>query len=126
MVFTVTIPQHCSDKIQSLDVGIFRSTKGSYNDELHKWMCNHPEKTVSIYDIVELFGVDFYRNMTPSNICSVFKATVIFPLNPDVFAEELYLCSLVTNHPYPPELEEDEPADDVVKAVAARRGGRLA
>lgn len=70
-----------------------------------KWTsgCNHPEKTVTIYDVVELFGTAVYGSMTPSNIWAAFKPAGIFPFNLDVFAEELYLCSLIKNRPNPRE-----------------------
>lgn len=111
-VYVVTIPPHCSDKIQPLDIAVYRSTKSFYNAEMDKWMCNHPGKTITIYEVAELFGAAFYRSMTPSNICSAFKTAGIFPFNPDVFAEELYLCSQVTDRPNPLEVEVDEPVDE--------------
>lgn len=96
-VYLVTLPPHCSDKMQPLDVAVYRSLKGSYNSEADKWLSNHPGKTITIYDVAEIFGIAFYRSMTPSNITSGFKATGIYPFNRDVFSEELYLCSLVTD-----------------------------
>lgn len=109
-VYIVTLPPHCSDKMQPLDIAVYRSTKSYYNAELDKWMSNHPGKTVTIYEIAELFREAFYRSMTASNICSGFRTAGIVPHNPDVFAEELYLCSLVTDRPNP--LEEDPKNSD--------------
>lgn len=61
---------------------------------------------------MELFGAAFIRSMTPSNICFGFKAAGIYPFNCDVFSEELYLCSLVTDHPKPVEMEKNESIND--------------
>lgn len=71
-------------------------------------MCNHSGKNVTTYEVAELFSAAFYRSMTPSNICSAG----IFPFNSDVFAEELYLCSLVTDRPNPLEKKKYELIDE--------------
>lgn len=100
-VHVVTIPPHCSDKMQPLDVAVYGSTKSAYNGAVDAWLTNHPGKTVSIYDVAELFNIAFQRSMTPSNIQSGFRTPGIFPFNREVFAEELFLCSFVTDRPEP-------------------------
>lgn len=35
-VYIVTIPPHCSDKIQPLDIAVYRSMKSFYNAEMDK------------------------------------------------------------------------------------------
>lgn len=78
-VSIVTVPPHCSDRLQPLDVGIYKALKSAYNRALDSWMLSHPGQTVGIYDIAALFNEAFIRLMTPANITSAFKCTGIFP-----------------------------------------------
>ena len=57
-------------------------------------------KTISIYEVAHLFGIsyDSYA-FTPRNIKKGFIATGIWPLNRNMFPDEDFLCSEVTNRP---------------------------
>jgi len=55
-VVVVTIPPHTSRKLQPLDVCLYGPFKRLYNREIDSWLVSHPVKTVSIYDIAEIFG----------------------------------------------------------------------
>ncbi|KAJ8953441.1 hypothetical protein NQ318_023560 [Aromia moschata] len=81
-VILLTLPPHCSHKLQPLDVIIYGPFKGYYNTAADKWMLNHPGMTISIYEIAEL---DFLK-------------TRIYPSNRDIFAEEDFMCSSVTEN----------------------------
>ena len=54
-------------------------------------------RTISIYDLGSLTGQAFNLAMTPQNILSGFQSSGIYPLNPDVFTEQDYLPSDVTD-----------------------------
>lgn len=77
-VHIITIPPHCSDKMQPLDICVYRSTKSAYNTAVDDWLTNHPGRTVSIYEVGGIFNTAFERSMTPSNIQSGFQTSGIF------------------------------------------------
>lgn len=60
---------------------------------------SNPGKTISIYDIPSILKDALPDAITPRNIQAGFRACGISPFNPDVFGEEEFLCSEVTNRP---------------------------
>ncbi|KAJ8909638.1 hypothetical protein NQ315_015330 [Exocentrus adspersus] len=92
-VTVLTLPPHCSHKLQPLDVSICFSFKSFYNSAVDAWMIKNRGGTVTIYEIGEFVSVAHDRAMTPQNIKSGFKKTGIFPFNDRVFSDEDFLPS---------------------------------
>ena len=97
----ITFPPHCSHKLQPLDRSIYGPLKRFYNDSCSRWMLNNPGRTISIHDIGGLLGDSHPKAFTPINIQSGFRVSGIYPFNPDVFGEDDFLPSLVTDRPDP-------------------------
>ncbi len=68
-------------------------------------------ETVSIYEVAELVKQAFMSAMTPTNITSGFRATGIYPYNRDIFPDEDYPPSMVTDRPNPEEPSTSAAAD---------------
>lgn len=98
-VTILTLPPHCSHKLQPLDVSVFFSFKNFYNSEIDNWMIRHPGQTLSIYDIAACVSVAFDRAMRPENIKSGFKKCGIFPFDDQIFTDDDFLTSFVTDRP---------------------------
>lgn len=98
-VTILTFPPHCSHKLQPLDVGVYFSFKSHYNSAVSSWLVNHPGTPFTIYDIAGCVNVAFQRSMTKSNIGSGFRKTGIFPYDKNVFTDDDYLPSSVTDRP---------------------------
>lgn len=64
-------------------------------------MALHPGKLISIYEVAQLVGEEWPRAKTPLNISSGFRVSGISPLNRNIFAEEEFLTSAVTERPAP-------------------------
>lgn len=97
----LTLPPHTSAKLQPLDVGIFGPFKTYYNAAIDSWLLRNPGRPVSIYEVGELVGVAFLKAMTPTNITNAFRKCGIFPFDRNVFVEEDFMPSLVTDRPCP-------------------------
>ncbi len=112
-VTIVTIPPHCSGRLQPLDVSVHKPLKNAYNQEMDAWMLQHPGRTVTIYEIAGLFGSAFIRAMTPRNIMSGFSASGIWPFNRNIFTDLDFMSSSVTDRPSPitPAESMTEPAN---------------
>lgn len=80
-------------------MSVFAPFKGYYNRTIDSWLASNPGETISIYEIAELFGQAFVLALTLKNIQQGFKKSGIYPLNPDVFTDDNYLGSSVTDHP---------------------------
>lgn len=100
-VIIVTLPPHCSNKLQPLDVSVYRSLKIFYYRAIDGWMLAHPGVPLTIHDVAPLFNEAFLQAFTPHNITKGFSSCGIFPFNRNIFQEEDFLCSTVTDRPLP-------------------------
>ena len=105
-VIMLTLPPHTSHRLQPLDKTVYGPLKTYYSRAMDGWMRSHPGRTVTISEIPELVNQAFLSAMSPTNITSGFRATGIFPFNRDIFPEEDYAPSMVTDRANP----EDEPS----------------
>lgn len=96
-VIILTLPPHCSHRMQPLDVGCYGPFKTYYNKAADIWMINNPGATLTIYDIPFLVKAAYPKSFSPSNILNSFKKTGIWPYNPDSFTDRDFLCSYVTD-----------------------------
>lgn len=100
-IHIITLPPHTSNKTQPLDRSIFGPMKTHFNRLSDSWMLQNVGKTISIYQLAQLGGTAFVRAATPENICSGFRASGIWPLNPEAFDNIDYLPSSITDRPNP-------------------------
>ena len=81
-VVPLTLPPHCSHKLQPLDRSVFGPLKKFYNSACDSWLKTHPNTPMTIYDISESLGIAYTRAFTSQNIQNGFKAAGIFLYNP--------------------------------------------
>lgn len=96
-VTVLVLPPHCSNKLQPLDVAFMAPFKTFYADALEKFMRKKPGHVVTQYDIAELLNLAFIKACTTETAVSGFRKTGIVPLNPDIFTDEDFEPSEVTN-----------------------------
>ncbi|XP_060801031.1 uncharacterized protein LOC132901895 [Amyelois transitella] len=103
-VIMLCLPPHCTHRMQPTDVSFFGPLQAYYDREMATWMKNHPGRTVGLYQVAQIFGRAYENAASVKNITSGFGKTGIFPFNPNIFPEEMYLPSEVTEN----ELNNDE------------------
>ena len=113
-VVVLSFPPHCSHRLQPLDVSIFGPFKKYYNSALKGWLTDNAGRPVQIYNIPSFVRTAYPKAMTPENIVSGFRATGIFPHNRNIFTDDLYLPSRVTDRPNP--LRSDAEARELASA----------
>ena len=64
-------------------------------------MLSHAGRPITIYDIAECVGKAFPISFTSNNIISGFHASGIWPYNCDIFGDDEFLSSFVTDRPDP-------------------------
>ena len=96
----LTLPPHCSHKLQPLDRSVYGPFKTFYNKAANAFMVCHPGNTITIYDVAELVGKADEQALTPRTIRSGFAASGIWPFNRDVFGEDEFLTSYVSDRPH--------------------------
>ena len=99
-VIFISLPSHCTHRMQPLDVSFFKSLKAYYNKEVQCWLRRHPGRPVTEYQIAELFGSAYGQAASVGNALAGFRATGIVPFNPDIFTESDFVASSVTDQMY--------------------------
>ncbi|XP_072395126.1 uncharacterized protein [Diabrotica undecimpunctata] len=102
----VTLPPHCSGKLQPLDVSCYAPVKTYYAAAVDSWQKQNPGKVFSIYNIAGCVNEAYQKAMIPTTIINGFRKTGIFHYNRDLFTEADYMASFVTDRPNPEHSDE--------------------
>jgi len=92
----ITFQSHCSHKLQLLDVSVYGSLKHYYNVATDQLVWN-PDKTLTIYEIPKLVSIAVPQAFKPQNIQNGFSKTDIWSFNSEIFSDENFLSSVVTD-----------------------------
>ena len=95
----LTLPPHCSHKLQPLDVSVYAAFKKYYNSVCDGWMLENPGKSISISDVASLSNKAYEKAFTRENINSGYRSTGIWPFDENVFPDDAFLPYLVTDCP---------------------------
>lgn len=98
-VTILTLPPHCNNRLQPFDVSVYGPFKSYYNAAVDSWLQRNSGKAIDIYHVAECVNVAFEKSMIPSNIRARFKATGIFPFDQNIFTDDDFAVSAVTDHP---------------------------
>lgn len=96
-VVMLTFPPHTSHKLQPLDRTVFGPYKTYYNSAMSGWMLSNPGRPNQIYDVAGLIGSAYNKAFTKENIEKGFKVTGIFPFERNIFTDDEFLSSYVTD-----------------------------
>jgi hypothetical protein len=121
-IVLLTFPPHTSHKLQPLDRGVYGPLKKYYNAACTDWMKMHHGTPISIYDLAEIFGKAYPLAFTPSNIQAGFKVSGIWPLDRNVFRDDEFLSSSVTDRPLPVEIQPEIPRPEKENEVSVISG----
>lgn len=84
-VTIVTFPYHSTNKLQPLDVAVYKPLRTYYNAAVDNWLMVNPKKTLTIYEVAPCVWEAHEKAMSPANIISAFRKTGIFPFDRDIF-----------------------------------------
>lgn len=84
----ISLPPHCSHRLQPLDVGVFGAFKEMYNDQFQAWMKNHMDRVIELHHIPPIVDKCMDKTVTQHHIKQGFKLTNNFT-EADFFAAEL-------------------------------------
>lgn len=114
--------------MQLLDRGFHGALKKYYTSECEKWLRNHPGRVMTTFQFTFIFAPAFYKAATEDCGVKSFRSTGIWPWNPDVFTDDEFMASTVTERENPEccdpiEIEDDDistqiPEDVPVEAAA--------
>lgn len=89
----VCLPSHTTQALQPLDRAFFKPLKHYYRKEARLWSTNHPGRKITRLQAGELIGKAWGKSASVQTGLSGFKATGIFPLNPEAIPDHFYSIS---------------------------------
>lgn len=92
-VIILCLPSHTTQALQPLDRSFFGPLKIYYNNEAKVWMQHHKDRNITRYQAGYLIGKAWEKAASVGNAVSGFKATGIFPLNPEIIPEHFFAIS---------------------------------
>ncbi|KAG8234384.1 hypothetical protein J437_LFUL015124 [Ladona fulva] len=109
----LSIPPHSSHKIQPLDEVFFKPLKDYLSQMSDNWLLNHPGRIITNYQIAEIVSQAYERTATIGKGIKGFELCEIFPVNRNVFSDDDFLPSSVTDQPMPVDLRESTSQCDI-------------
>ena len=100
-IHLLTIPPHCSHRLQPLDVSIFSPFKRHLNTVCDTRINLQPGTPITVLELPALVSAALDHSASVANITAGFRASGIWPLNPNIFTATDYMPSSVTDKPPP-------------------------
>ncbi|KAJ4449527.1 hypothetical protein ANN_00928 [Periplaneta americana] len=105
---------NASHMIQPLDKSFFVPLKSAYSTERDKFMVRNPRRVITHREVASPFCRAYEKVATLEKAKNSFRATGIFPFNPEIFTEDDFLSSAVSSRPEPnQQTEERKPQQKV-------------
>lgn len=98
-IIMITLPPHCTHKMQPLDRTFFKSLKANYNRAADNYMTTHVGKRITFYEMAELFGRAYGISATVEKAVKGFEMTGIWPFDDNKFSDEDFSASMMTDEP---------------------------
>ena len=98
-IIMLSFPPHCSHRLQPLDIAVFGPLKKRTSQSQSSWLRNHPGRPITIYDIGTILCEPWKETLSISNICNGFLKTGIYPYNNQIFNDDDFRPSSVTDRP---------------------------
>lgn len=87
-VIMLSLPPHCSHRIQPLDVSFFKSLKNYYNLEIEKWLRTNNYIAASVRQVATFVNGAFSQAATIPNAVNGYMKSGIWPCNRHAFDAE--------------------------------------
>lgn len=89
----LSLPPHCSHRMQPLDVGVFGNFTKVFNNQCQAWMKNHIGRVIEIQHVPKIADDALDVACTPRTIKSSFKASGIYPFDRYIFTEADFVAA---------------------------------
>jgi len=109
-VILLSLPPHCTHRLQPLDVAFFKPLSTYYNQCIDRWMRVHPGFATSEQNITQFFGEAYGKAASIATAVNGFRTAGIWPVNPHVIDDEDFAPSDVTERPLPASLPQTSEA----------------
>ena len=121
-IHMLTLQPHTSHKMQPLDRTVFKSLKAGYNVAAENYLRTSRGKAITVFEIGALVGKALNRTATPDKAIKGFQVTGLWPFDEEIFTEEDFAPSLLTEEADPGHSEETGAVDDAGPSGAGAVG----
>lgn len=101
------LPSNTTHELQPLDKSVNRSFEHHWDEEVLNYLSNSLERTLNKVAFNKIFSRTWPKCITQPNITNGFKATGLYPLDPDVIPEDAYAPSILSQRPLPETLQNE-------------------
>lgn len=95
------LPSNTTHELQPLDKSVNRSYEHYWDQEVPLYAYQHSKQKLTKMRFNKIFTTVWYKCMTQNNIVNGFRATGLYPYDPNVIPEEAYAPSMLTQLPDP-------------------------
>lgn len=95
-IVLLSLPPHCTHRVQPLDVSFFGPLKKYYSQQCDVWMTKNPGRAITEYHVAGLFADPYSKAATVGIALSGFRSTGIFPYDPTVFKDADFAATATT------------------------------
>ena len=88
---------HCTHKMQPLDVSVYGPLKTFFEKEINTFQKRHAGRIIGQADIVKILKPAYLKAASAQNAVSGFRASGIWPFNNNVFCDEDFAPSQLTD-----------------------------
>ncbi|XP_047144756.1 uncharacterized protein LOC124818241 [Hydra vulgaris] len=89
-------PAHCTHRVQPLDVVFFGPLQTYYDQEIQTWLRKHPDRVMTHFQVPGLLNNAYLKIATLAKAVHAFAKTGIYPFNPNIFEDWMFVPSLTT------------------------------
>ena len=96
-VYLLSLPPHCSHKLQPLDVAFMKPLSTYYTQAVETWLRQHPGRRVTVFQLASLFGKAYLKSATAQNAATGLRKTGIYPLDRHIFQDQEFAPAELAN-----------------------------
>ncbi|XP_065094537.1 uncharacterized protein LOC135715053 [Ochlerotatus camptorhynchus] len=111
-VTVISLPPHCSHKLQPLDVSFMAPLKTNLSQVIEAYLKKNPGKVITLNEISALFRKAYLRSLTASVAVNGFRKTGIVPFNRSVFTDDDFVPADVSDIPFASANVSDIPSNN--------------
>ena len=112
----ITLPPHCTHRLQPLDVSWFKPLKAAYSAAADSWMRANPGRRISEFEISAIFSTAYLKCASAEKIVSGFRVSGVWPFDDNLFTDDDFVAAFLTEEPEPQLLQDAEPTDPVASS----------
>ena len=103
-IHLITLPPHCTHKMQPLNHTFFKPLSIGYNTAASNWVLLHRGRRILFFDKAGIFATAYNFTANIDKAINGFRCSGLYPINELIFNDEAFDAALLTNEAEPFEI----------------------